>query len=74
MCEDLVKDRRVSRLLPLGLALIGMSILLPDFLHPAGRFSVDWLDGARGLLLGIGIGIELMILIRLARQRRLGGS
>jgi hypothetical protein len=74
MCEDQVKDRRVIGLLPLGLALIGMSILLPDLLHPAGRFSVDWLDGVRGLLAGIGIGIELMVLIRLSRQRRLGGS
>jgi hypothetical protein len=74
MCEDQVNDRRVIRLLPLGLALIGMSMLLPDFLHPAGRFSVDWLDGVRGLLAGIGIGIELTVLIRLARQRRLGRS
>jgi hypothetical protein len=73
MCGNQVKNLKVAKVvgwLPLGLASIGMSLLLPNFLHPAGRFSVDWLDGVRGLLGGIGIGIELMVVVKLALQRR----
>jgi hypothetical protein len=51
-----------------------MSLLLPMFYHPVGQLSKDWLDGMRGLLAGTGIGIELVAVIRLARQRRQGPS
>jgi len=74
MCENRLKDPKAIKWLPLGLVLLSMSLLLPDFYHPVGQLSKDWLDGVRGLLAGIGIGIELMVVIRLARQRRLGSS
>jgi membrane protein implicated in regulation of membrane protease activity len=74
MCENRLKDPKAIKWLPLGLVLLSISLLLPDFYHPVSQLSKDWADGVRGLLAGIGIGIELMILIRLGRQRRLGRS
>ena len=33
---------------------------------------MDWFDGSRGLLAGIGFGIMIMVIVKLGRQRRLG--
>jgi hypothetical protein len=74
MCENRLQDRKAIKWLPLGLLLLSMSLLLPDFYQPVSQLSKDWLEGVRGLFAGIGIGIELMVVIRLARLRRLGGS
>jgi hypothetical protein len=74
MCENRLQDRKAIKWLPLGLVLLSMSLLLPDFYQPVGQLSKDWLDGVRGLLAGIGIGIMIMITIKLNRQRRLGRS
>ena len=74
MCQDQLKDPKMAGWISLALVFISMSLLLPDFFHPAGQLSKDWFDGVRGLLAGLGIGMELMVVIKLARQRRLGRS
>jgi non-heme chloroperoxidase len=56
--------------LSLGLFLIAFSMVLPHIPYFARTFSPDWLDGLWGFVCGIGIGIELSLLIRLARFRR----
>jgi len=72
MCENQLKGHKALGFLPLGMVLLSISLLLPDFYHPVSQLSKDWLDGVRGLLAGIGIGIMTMITIKLNRQRRLG--
>jgi hypothetical protein len=73
MCQVQLKNPKAIKWLPLGMVLIGASLILPDFLQPAGPFSKDWLDGVRGLLTGIGMGINLMVVLLVYRQR-LSGS
>ncbi|HXA76368.1 MAG TPA: hypothetical protein VNV41_04490 [Candidatus Acidoferrales bacterium] len=72
MCENQLKGRKALGFLPLGMVFLSISLLLPDFYHPVSQLSKDWLDGARGLTAGIGIGIMTMLAIKLNRQRRLG--
>lgn len=72
MCENQSKGRKALGFLPLGMVFLSISLLLPDFYHPVGQLAKDWLDGVRGLLAGIGIGMMAMITIKLNRQRRLG--
>ena len=55
--------------LPLGLAFGICSFFVPHFFHPTGALTQDKL---RGFLVGIGIGIELVVVFRLARRRARG--
>jgi uncharacterized membrane protein len=70
MCQNRMEVSKAMKWLALGLILVVSSTSLPHFFHPAGRFTQDWFDGLRGLMLGIGIGIELMAVIRIGRARR----
>jgi hypothetical protein len=74
MCRNDMKDPKVMKWLPLGIILPVVAMNLPHFIHPAGRFSEDWLDGVRGLLAGIGFGIMIMLAVKISRQRRQGQS
>jgi hypothetical protein len=74
MCEVPLKTPQAIKWLPLGMVLIGTSLIWPDLFEPTGRFSKDWLDGVRGFLAGIGMGINLMVVFLVDRQRRLSGS
>lgn len=44
-------------------------IALGVFVHPAGQVAKDWTDGVRGLLMGLSIGMNLMVVWK-ARQGR----
>jgi hypothetical protein len=74
MCSDQKKNRRVVAWLPLGIILPVIAMDLPRFYHPAGQLSMDWFDGLRGLIAGIGFGIMIMVIVKLGCQRRLGPS
>ncbi|MBV8673938.1 MAG: hypothetical protein JOZ33_17195 [Acidobacteriaceae bacterium] len=69
MCQ--IKSRRAAAigLLPLGLVFVSLSMFLPHYFHPSGPSAQDWTDGVRGLIMGIGLGIELIVVIALNRQR-----
>lgn len=56
--------------LPAGLLAIAFATTPPHVLHLPGNLPSDWVDGLRGFLTGIGIGIELCVVIRLVRFRR----
>ena len=73
MCADQTKRNKVVRWLPLGIMLPVIAMSLPRFIHPAGQTSLDWLDGLRGLMAGIGFGIMIMVIVKLSRQRRSDG-
>jgi hypothetical protein len=74
MCENQPKDRRVIAWLPLGIMLPVIAMDLPRFFHPSGGLSVDWFEGLRGLLAGIGFGMMIMVVVKLTRQSRHSGS
>jgi hypothetical protein len=44
-----------------------IGLVLPYFIHPAGQRSADWLDGIRGLLIGMSLAMNLFI-IRFGRR------
>lgn len=46
-----------STLLRLGMACLAISPVVPRLVHPATASGTDWLDGVRGLMLGMGIGL-----------------
>jgi hypothetical protein len=74
MCADQTKRNKVVAWLPLGIILPVIAMSLPRFIHPAGSFTEDWLDGFRGLLAGIGFGIMIMVVVKLSRQRGTDGA
>lgn len=56
--------------LSVGVLAIAFATTPPHILHLPANPSSDWVDGLRGFLTGIGIGIELCVVIRLVRFRR----
>ena len=70
MCQNRMEVSKTMKWVGLGLILVVLSTSLPHAFHPAGKFAQDWFDGLRGLMLGIGLGIELTALIRIGRVRR----
>jgi hypothetical protein len=74
MCTEQRNDRKVVAWLPLGILLPVIAMNLPRFYDPAGQLSMDWFDGLRGLVAGIGFGILIMVIVKLGRRRRLGPS
>jgi hypothetical protein len=59
-----LKDRTLMAVANLALCI---GLVLPYVVHPAGQRSADWLDGIRGLLIGMSIGMNLLI-IRLGKR------
>ena len=59
---------RLSRRNRLWLVVANMclcaGIALGAVTHPAGQAAKNWTDGARGLLMGLSIGINLMVMMR----------
>ena len=53
-----------------GVLAIAFATAPPHILDLPANPSSDWVDGLRGFMVGIGIGIELCFLLRMARFRR----
>lgn len=45
-----------STVFRIAISFLLISIVLPWFVRPATTSGVDWLDGVRGLLLGLALG------------------
>jgi hypothetical protein len=61
--------------LVVGLALLIVGILWPHFASPAQHFAEGWSGFCRGLLFGVGIGMEtvgVVIALKAAREARRG--
>ncbi|HKT46316.1 MAG TPA: hypothetical protein VJP87_02230 [Candidatus Acidoferrales bacterium] len=64
-------EPKAARWLSFGLLLVALSIALPHLVHASRSFSQDSFDAVRGLLVGIGIGIEVVALFKFNRRRRI---
>jgi hypothetical protein len=63
---------------PKQLMMMGMAFLLPALLWPrfvplTGNLGSDAIDGIRGVLIGLSIGLNLLSVLLVGRQRR-GGA
>ena len=53
-----------------GMFLLAAAVSSLRFLHPSARFGADLIDGLRGMLFGIAIGVTLVGVTLLARIHR----
>jgi hypothetical protein len=63
-----IEDSRV--LMRIGFLFLGIGLAWPKFLPVTGNLGQDAIDGIRGLLLGLGIGLSLWSAMLVGRQRR----
>lgn len=61
-------------MMSIGMVCLVVALLWPRFLPLTGNMGPNWIDGVRGLLFGMSIGMNLMSLTLMARQRRCGGN
>jgi hypothetical protein len=59
-------------LMRIAFLFLGLGLAWPKFLPVTGNLGPDAIDGIRGLLLGIGIGLSLWCAMLVGRQRRTG--
>jgi hypothetical protein len=72
MCESgLDEGGKVRRHRVLANGALALGLLLWLLVHPAGQAARDGLDGVVGLLLGISIGANLMVVRKRRRCARL---
>ncbi len=64
------RDARTRALLVLANFTLGAGIALPYLIHATTMPNLDWLDASRGLLIGISLGMNLLLLGRIRRARR----
>lgn len=57
-----------------GMAFLALSLNLPYFVHPSAQPGKDWLDGVRGLIMGLSIGLNILSVRLAARRRGCGDS
>jgi hypothetical protein len=66
-----VVESRLSRRNGMWLVVANLclcaGIALGVVMHPAGQAAKDWMDGVRGLLVGLSIGVNLMVVMRARR-------
>ena len=61
------RTKRQKAFIVAGMACLAISGLLQMLVHPTTRLGTDWLDGARGLLLGMSLALNIAWL-RLSRR------
>ena len=64
--ETRLKDP--TTIMRIGMACLLIALLWPRFVHATGGLSPDWIDGIRGMLFGVAIGMNLLSLT-LTRRR-----
>ena len=74
MCEPFYqRDHKARRLMVIGNLSLVAAILCGHFIRPTGVTARDWSDCLSGLLFGISISINLMVLRRGRRRREKQG-
>jgi len=59
-----------KRLMRIGMAFLAIGLAWPKFLPVTGSLGTDAIDGIRGLLLGLGMGLTLWSVTLAGRLRR----
>jgi hypothetical protein len=57
-------------LMSIGMMFLVLALIWPRFLHLGANLGPDWIDGVRGMLFGVSIGMNLWSVRLAARQRR----
>ena len=60
------------RALPIAMSILAVAIAWPQIIHPASHTGTDWNDFVRGGVFGLAIGLLLMTVINLRRERSRG--
>ena len=68
--KNRMKNPRV--LMPIGMMCLAIAIVFPWFLPATGKLGANLIHGARGLLFGISIVLNLASAMPMIRQRRCG--
>jgi hypothetical protein len=63
-----IKDPKI--LMPIAMFCLAIAVAWPKFLHPNAYIGPDWMDGLRGLLFGISIGLSICSLVLVNRRRQ----
>ena len=64
------QSRNPRTLIRVGMACLAIALIWPRFLHLTFNFGPDLIDGVRGLLLGLSIGLNLWAVWLMGHQRR----
>jgi hypothetical protein len=72
MCREINPKSR--KLFSLASASLALGLVLPMLLHPSGQSSRNLLHFVCGLLIGMSLSINLGLVWKNARQRRLGSA
>jgi len=72
MCREI--DPKSRKLFAMALACLTVGLLLPMLFHPAAQSARNLLHFVCGLLLGLSLSINLSMVWKSSRQRRLGGG
>ena len=70
MCTETNPKNR--KLIALASACLAVGLMLPMLFHPDAPAARNLLDFVRGLLIGVSGSVNLLVVWRKSRQRRLG--
>lgn len=59
-----------KKCISIGMVCLAIAVSSLKFLHSTARFGPDFIDGIRGFLFGLAIGITLMGVILISNPRR----
>jgi hypothetical protein len=63
------RSRRDRILLSLAAFALAAGTGLPHLIHSSSALNEDWIDALRGLLMGVSIGMNLMLIAKKRRRR-----
>jgi hypothetical protein len=72
MCRE--TDPKSRKLIALASACLAIGLVLPMLLHPSEQSSRNLLHFVCGALLGLSISVNLSMVWKNSRRRRLGGN
>lgn len=63
------RRREPAVLLTIGMMCLAFALALPRFVHPTAQFGPDLMDGVRGFVFGVSIGMNLWSVILAKREK-----
>ncbi len=66
--------KQPQALMSIGMLFLVIALAWPRYIHLNGGLGPGWIDGVRGMLFGVSIGINLMSVRLAGRRRRCDGT